>query len=38
MYMNREGGSKPYYIFDVDDDHIPKYKARLMFLQKSRLY
>ena len=38
MYMSRKGVSKPYYIFDVDGDHIPKYKARLMFLQRSRLY
>jgi len=38
MYLGSKGVSKPYYIFDVDNDHMPKYKARLMFLQRSQLY
>ena len=38
MYLGSKGVSKPYYIYDVDDDYIPKYKARLMFFQKSKLY
>jgi len=38
LFMGNKGVSKQYYIFDVDDDHMPKYKAKLMFFRKSRMY